>query len=40
MNIELGVFLLAVVLLALDLWTAPRHGESPPAKLKPSRKPA
>jgi len=32
MNLILGVFLLAVLLLALDLWTAPRPLPAPPAK--------
>jgi hypothetical protein len=38
MNILLGVFLLGIVLLALDLVTAPKHAEiAPRAKLKDSR---
>ena len=34
MNILLAVFLLSVVLLALDLWTAPKPEQTPRANLK------
>ncbi len=34
MNILFGISLLAVLLLALDLWTAPKPASSPPANLK------
>ncbi len=34
MNILFGFFLVAVLLLVLDLWTAPKPASSPPANLK------
>jgi hypothetical protein len=36
MNILLPIFLLSVVLLALDLWTAPKPAQTPRANLKDS----
>jgi len=36
MNILLAIFVLSVVLLALDLWTAPKPAQSPRAGLKDS----
>jgi hypothetical protein len=34
MNILLAVFLFSVLLLALDLWTAPKPAQSPRPNLK------
>jgi hypothetical protein len=36
MNILLTIFVLSVVLLALDLWTAPKPVQTPRAGLKDS----
>ena len=36
MNILLAVFLFSALLLALDLWTAPKLGKTPRANLKDS----
>jgi hypothetical protein len=36
MNILLAIFVFSVVLLALDLWTAPKSTQTPPAGLKDS----
>jgi hypothetical protein len=38
MNLLLAVFLLATLLLALDLLTAPKHPDVPRPKLKESRR--
>lgn len=40
MNILLTFFLLSAVLLALDLWTAPKPEQTPRANLKDSGRPA
>lgn len=34
MNLIVAVLLCSIVLLALDLWTAPKSGQSPRAALK------
>jgi len=36
MNFLLAIFVLSVVLLALDLWTAPKPAQAPRANLKDS----
>jgi hypothetical protein len=40
MNLLLAAFLVSVVLLALDLWTAPKPQQVPPANLGDHRRAA